>query len=148
LLTPTDPEGQEVDGGVTPAVQVGQRYYQLTHDYLVPSLRDWLTRKQKETRRGRAELRLAERAALWGSRPENRHLPAWWEWADIRLCTRPRAWAPTQKRMMRRADRFYLLRGALLALGLALLALGAWWANGALRARFLVDKLLAAKAAD
>lgn len=24
-------------------------YFQLTHDYLVPSLRDWLTRKQKET---------------------------------------------------------------------------------------------------
>ena len=34
-------------------------YYQLTHDYLVHSLRDWLTRKQRETRRGRAELRLA-----------------------------------------------------------------------------------------
>jgi hypothetical protein len=33
-------------------------------------------RKQKETRRGRAELRLAERAALWASKPENRHLPA------------------------------------------------------------------------
>ena len=40
------------------------RYYQLTHDYLVHSLRDWLTRKQRETRRGRAELRLAERSAL------------------------------------------------------------------------------------
>ena len=35
----------------------------------MPSLRDWLTRKQRETRRGRAELRLAERAALWGGRP-------------------------------------------------------------------------------
>ena len=45
-------------------LEEGQRYYQLTHDYLVPSLRKWLTRKQKETRRGRAELRLAERAAL------------------------------------------------------------------------------------
>ncbi len=39
------------------------RHYQLTHDYLVHSLRDWLTRKQRETRRGRAALRLAERAA-------------------------------------------------------------------------------------
>src|SRR5262249_52704415 len=47
------------------------RYYQLTHDYLVHSLRDWLTRKQRETRRGRAELRLAERAALWNNKPEN-----------------------------------------------------------------------------
>ena len=63
-------------------------YYQLTHDYLVPSLRDWLTRKQRETRRGRAELRLAERAALWNAKPENRHLPSLWEWANIRLLTR------------------------------------------------------------
>ena len=48
--------------------QAGRKYYQLTHDYLVPSLRDWLTRKQKETRRGRAELLLADRAAVWNAR--------------------------------------------------------------------------------
>ena len=66
----------------------GERYYQLTHDYLVHSLRDWLTRKQRETRRGRAELRLAERAALWNAKPENRHLPSVLEWANIRLLTR------------------------------------------------------------
>jgi len=47
-----------------------------SHDYLVHSLRDWLTRKQRETRRGRAELRLAERAALWSAKPENRRLPS------------------------------------------------------------------------
>ena len=58
LITPTDPEGAAGEG--TPA-HGGGRYYQLTHDYLVHSLRDWLTRKQRETRRGRAELRLAER---------------------------------------------------------------------------------------
>ena len=55
-------------------------YYQLTHDYLVPSLRDWLTRKQKETRHGRAELLLADRAAVWNARPENRQLPSLWQW--------------------------------------------------------------------
>ncbi len=64
------------------------QYYQLTHDYLVPSLRDWLTRKLRETRRGRAELRLAERTALWSGQPENRFLPPWWEWLALRLLTR------------------------------------------------------------
>src|SRR5262249_44718267 len=55
-----DPEGKDdADRSTGPA---GARYYQLTHDYLVPSLRDWLTRKQKETRRGRAG-----RAAAGGS---------------------------------------------------------------------------------
>ena len=62
LITPTDPEGSTGEG--QPARLVGQGYYQLTHDYLVHSLRDWLTRKQRETRRGRAELRLAERRRL------------------------------------------------------------------------------------
>ena len=56
------------------AVDVGQKYYQLTHDYLVHSLRDWLTRKQRETRRGRAELRLADRAGP--VEPEAREPPS------------------------------------------------------------------------
>ena len=66
LITPTEPE--EAEAGVaepTPAT-ADRRFYQLTHDYLVPSLRDWLTRKQKETRRGRAQLRLEERSAHVG----------------------------------------------------------------------------------
>ena len=61
LITPTDPEGHDSQSKSDSNTQ----YYQLTHDYLVPSLREWLTRKQKETRRGRAELKLAERTALW-----------------------------------------------------------------------------------
>ena len=60
LITPTDPT---VPAMRQPTASPGRRYYQLTHDYLVHSLRDWLTRKQRETRRGRAELRLAERSA-------------------------------------------------------------------------------------
>ena len=81
LITPTDPEGS-VGRGAARDRPDGQRYYQLTHDYLVHSLRDWLTRKQRETRRGRAELRLAERAAIWDAKPENRHLPSVPEWAE------------------------------------------------------------------
>ncbi len=69
LITPTDPEGKEGAEDSASQAQPGEKYYQLTHDYLVPSLRDWLTRKQKETRRGRAELLLADRAAVWNARP-------------------------------------------------------------------------------
>src|SRR5262249_46819797 len=78
LLTPTDPEGKEEADPST--VQSGAKYYQLTHDYLVPSLWDWLSRKQKETRRGRAELLLADRATVWNARPENRQLPSLLQW--------------------------------------------------------------------
>jgi formylglycine-generating enzyme required for sulfatase activity len=114
LVTPTDPEGAEAEAGPGRDAAGGQ-FFQLTHDYLVPSLRDWLTRKQKETRRGRAELRLAERAALWTAKPENRHLPAWWEWLNIRLFTRRRDWTPPQQQMMRKAGRYHAVRGMALA---------------------------------
>jgi formylglycine-generating enzyme required for sulfatase activity len=120
LITPTEPAGSNSEGQPG-AGAAGERYYQLTHDYLLHSLREWLTRKQKETRRGRAELRLAERAASWAARPETRHLPAWWEWVNIRLFTRKRDWTPPQRRMMRRAARHHLVRGGLLAVAVAAL---------------------------
>ena len=67
---------------------LASRYYQLTHDYLVHSLRDWLTRKQKETKRGRAELLLADRAGVWNARPEQRRIcPPWLQWLNIRWWT-------------------------------------------------------------
>jgi eukaryotic-like serine/threonine-protein kinase len=122
LITPTDPEGVASEEwrvkGEEPAgsseLQTTHHpppatlYYQLTHDYLVPSLREWLTRKQKETRRGRAELKLAERAALWQAKPEKRHLPSLWEWAGIRLLTDGKKWTEPQRRMMRKAGRIHL----------------------------------------
>jgi serine/threonine protein kinase/formylglycine-generating enzyme required for sulfatase activity len=104
LITPTDPEG--FGEGRAPAPP-GGRYYQLTHDYLVHSLRDWLTRKQRETRRGRAELRLAELAALWSARSETRFLPSAPEWCRIRALTRPKDWTEPERRMMRRAGRLH-----------------------------------------
>jgi hypothetical protein len=112
LITPTDPEGKD-DAGPSTA-QTGARCYQLTHDYLVPSLRDWLTRKQKETRRGRAELLLADRAAAWNARPENRQLPSLMEWFQIRRLTQEKNWTPQQKRMMRKAAWYH--RGVLVCL--------------------------------
>ena len=70
LITPTDPEGESLSNSARHS-SLSTRYYQLTHDYLVPSLREWLTRKQRETRKGRAELRLTERAAIWSEKREN-----------------------------------------------------------------------------
>jgi serine/threonine protein kinase/formylglycine-generating enzyme required for sulfatase activity len=148
LITPTDPEGREAEGDSTPQAQPGQKYYQLTHDYLVHSLRDWLTRKQKETRRGRAELRLAERAALWAAKRENRHLPAWWEWLDIRLLTRQKDWNEPQRQMMRQATRYHVMRGVAVAAILALLSWGSYEGYGTFQAQALRDRLLNADTND
>ena len=78
-------------------------YYQLTHDFLVPVLRDWLHRTQKKTARGRAELRLAERSAAWKAKQEPRNLPAWWEAISIWCFTSTKAWTELQSAMMRAA---------------------------------------------
>ena len=118
LITPTDPEGKEEAS--RSSMKAGEKYYQLTHDYLVHSLRDWLTRKQKETRRGRAELRLADRAAVWNAKPENRRLPYCWEYIDIRLLTRKRDWRKPQRNMMRAALRHHAFAGELAWLAAAL----------------------------
>jgi formylglycine-generating enzyme required for sulfatase activity len=147
LITPADPEGDDA--------RPGPQCYQLAHDYLVPALRQWLTRKQQETRCGRAELRLAERAALWQARPERRHLPSLLEWAGIRLWTRRQDWTEPQRRMMRRAGRHYALRGlALAGLLLAVSVAGLWlWRRAeeqrrADRAEHLVAQLLVADMAQ
>ncbi len=111
-------------------------------------MRNWLTRKQRQTRKGRAELRLEERSALWNAKPENRHLPSVWEWANIRLLTTRKNWTKPQKTMMKRAGRVHVLRG----LGLAVLIALVTWAGvegyGTVRASSLVESLKTASTAD
>jgi formylglycine-generating enzyme required for sulfatase activity len=162
LITPT--ESEEIEEGASrerqrPVESAGAvpvadapgspgttHYYQLTHDYLVPALRQWLTRKQRETRRGRAELRLAERTSLWSTRPQSRYLPAWWEWANILLFTRQKSWKVPERQMMHTATRKYLLQAGALII---LLALTVWAVRavmeGPVKAAGLVDQLASAE---
>jgi serine/threonine protein kinase/formylglycine-generating enzyme required for sulfatase activity len=157
LVTPTTaeqfPPGDDANSP-TPARPAGQ-YYRLTHDYLVPAIRDWLTQKQRETNRGRAELRLADRTALWQARPEARYLPAWWEWADIFLFTRRKNWTLHERKMMAKASRYHGSRAAALAVTLAFLLLIGLGVRSHLRqkdkesyAHALVERLLDADVAN
>ena len=149
LISPIEPEGSEsssiyleilkCDGQTK--TQEGERFFLLTHDYLVPSIREWLTRKQKETRRGRAELRLVDRSSLWNAKPENRHLPSLLEWTNIGLLTKKKDWTEPQRKMMRRAGRVHGLRGLGLAVLIALVSWGGMEGYGRLRASALVESL-------
>jgi serine/threonine protein kinase/formylglycine-generating enzyme required for sulfatase activity len=140
LITPTDTEGADAED--KPAQQ--GRYYQLTHDYLVPSLKDWLTRKQKETRRGRAELLLADCASVWAARQENRQLPSLWQWCSIRGLTQKKNWTLPQRKMMSKAGRYHMLRGATVAAILLLAGLVGWEGFGRMKAHNLRDRVLEA----
>ena len=151
LISPIEPEGSESDGQTR--TQVGEKFFLLTHDYLVPSIREWLTRKQKETRTGRAELRLAERSALWNAKPENRFLASFWEWVTIGLLTRKKDWTEPQRKMMRRAGRVHGLRTLATVLVLAGLGISGLSinirigeANQETQAQGLVQRLLDADA--
>jgi formylglycine-generating enzyme required for sulfatase activity len=161
LLTPTDPEAIEASRGdkrlgLSPSEQPATqgacghegKYYQLTHDYLVPSLRDWLTRKEKETRRGRAQLLLADRAAVWNARPEKRQLPSLWQWLQIRWLTSKKNWALPQRKMMRKATRLHVVRGLVVAVCLTLLGFAGWEGFGQMKAQTLRNRLLEATTTD
>ena len=136
LITPVDTtdtqaiatNNHEAPSAITPVASTTQ--YQLTHDYLVPSLRDWLTCKQRETRKGRAELKLAERAAIWTQKQENKQLPTVSEWLGIRALTDSKKWTVYERSMMIRAGRKHgVFWGGLLLLTLFLGFLGIWKNN-------------------
>jgi hypothetical protein len=145
LISPCDPEKGVSDStlvhGPAPAASplpLASRSFQLTHDYLVPSLRKWLTQPQTATARGRAGLLLEDRASVWSRRPERRYLPTPLEWARITLTTRHSDWTPDQARMMTSAFRYYgtvlvvagLLTGAMAAAGVRV---GVWYEGGAVQ---------------
>ncbi|MBX3444034.1 MAG: SUMF1/EgtB/PvdO family nonheme iron enzyme [Planctomyces sp.] len=117
LITPVESPGDSQDGRTaSPAEQ-----YQLTHDYLVRALRQWLAGKQNETRQGRAELRLAERTMLWTNHRERKQLPSLAEWLSILLHVPRPSWNEPQQAMMRQATRHHLQR--LAVVGCTILAL-------------------------
>ncbi len=119
----------------------GGRLYQLTHDYLVPPLREWLTRKQRATWRGRAEIRLAERAAQWSRYRQDRFLPSPLEYVRIVLGVSPRHRRPEEHALMRAATRHYAARvGVLLALA-GLLGWAVWSAYGRQQAARVVETI-------
>ena len=140
LVSPADSETLDATSDAT-----GSMKYQLTHDYLVPSLRSWLTRKQKATRRGRAELRLADFASLWAAKPESRRLPSLFEYLQICFYTSPRIWNDSQREMMRAAGRLHGLRWMAALIIIAAIAFVGYESYGRSRANALREELYSAE---
>jgi serine/threonine protein kinase len=136
LVTPVDHKAIE---------QGGEAHYQLAHDFLVPALRQWLAAKQRETRSGRAELLLEERAALWGERREPKQLPSLLEWLSISALTARDRWDQSERAVMRTAGRRYLARGAVVTLLMAIAVGTIAWSYGAYQGDALVQRLLVAE---
>ncbi len=111
LIVQTEPDRSKVDGSENmPAT--GPKHYQLTHDYLVPSIRNWLERDRKKTWRGRAELKLAELSGQWKTEHAARFLPSLADYAKIKLGVPPKKQTERQKAFMKSAGQMHLLRSA------------------------------------
>ncbi len=143
LVTPVEP----ADGNpptASEAIESVPKFYQLTHDYLIPDLREWLYRHQQGTIRGRAELRLQEFAAVWAGARNAQVLPTVGEWLVIRLLTRSKRWTATERQLMHtcavRHARRLLVAGMLL---LGLLGFASWQLLE-MKAHAWVEKLQAA----
>lgn len=125
LLTPATSSQEDTSGQASDSTSshqfASEPTYQLTHDFLVPSIRAWLANELRETRRGRARLLLQEQSELWNSRPSNRALPSLLEWIWLRALTRRTEWTRSQARMMQAARRRLLrqaaIAGAILLIG-------------------------------
>lgn len=146
LITPIDLDNP--DAGEAPEGASTSRFYQLTHDYLIPSLRTWLTHKQQQTLHGRAELVLQDQASIWQSRPENRQLPTLLQWLQIVLLTDSRKYSPGEQKMMRRATRYHLFRALLLTGAMTVVGLAGYQIFCWSRANSLYDGLMSASTAE
>lgn len=112
-----------VIGKIDPVEGDREDRYQLTHDFLVPSIRTLLEREQRKTRRGRAHLELARATELWSEVRERKMLPSLPTWLRIRLFTRSHRWSEQEQRLMKTAGRLYLFGTAAAAAVLLLLVL-------------------------
>ena len=122
LITPTtaetDPASAETSAGSGPC------FYQLTHDFLVPALRSWLTQQRRETASGRARLRMEELSQLWKRKPEHRYLPGGLEFLRLSLLAPAATRSRDEAKMMRTATRYYSFRWGLAAVAVGLMLLG------------------------
>jgi serine/threonine protein kinase/formylglycine-generating enzyme required for sulfatase activity len=128
LITPTSssPTSQKSSTGSS----VGDPAYQLAHDYLVPTTREWLALHQSETRAGRVREQLREIANAWSAKPSNKRLPSFPEWLSIRWFTSSSRWTESERQMMQRSDR-RIARNALLSIvGIGLVAALSLWTLG------------------
>lgn len=120
---------------ITPVEDEATPTYQLTHDFLVPGLREWLTLKRRETWRGQATLCLEERAVQWSPTKDARFLPSLGEYLRIvaslaasKVTRTPRdSLTPGQRSLLRTAFRWHAKRTGLVMLIFLTVVVGAFW---------------------
>ena len=116
--------------------------YGLAHDYLVPSIRRWLDSRKMGTRAGRAELKLRDSVAQWGSTRNRRYLPNAIEWWQISLFSDRSRWSEEERDLMKIGAGRAAFQGIAAALVGFMLIVTAFEMNGQFAARALFSKIM------
>ncbi len=136
LISPVD---SPASGVSVETIESDDRSYQLSHDFLVGSLRDWLTKKQRETLRGRAQLVLAERSEMWAAKKEDQQLPSLLEWARIAWWTKPAERSNREQQVMRAATLRHTRNLLTSTLMMVAMSAAAWWFRSEMNRRHQND---------
>lgn len=153
LITPTDPSGAAINPAIESALDEGSstkssRYFQLTHDFLVPAIRTWLEQNLQLTRRGRAAMQLSDHAQVWNSRRRKQHLPSWIEWMRFSTLTSASQRNDAEKRLMGAATKRHLMRTTAALMVFAACALGGYSWYQVNKTQSLVEQLVTANVSD
>ncbi|MBL8820191.1 MAG: protein kinase [Planctomyces sp.] len=121
-----------------------QSAWQLSHDFLVPSVREWVTVTQNQSIRGRLHHRISEQARYWSFDQDVRHLPGGLEWMLVRYFVSGKSLSFSEAALLKAADRRMTGKIAVFA-GLVLVAAITWKQfQRASETRFLVSQLATA----
>mgnify|MGYP003667325577 CR=1 FL=1 len=129
--------------------------YQLTHDFLIAPIRQWIEYRNRSTKKGKARLRLEEFSDLYRVRPLPQSLPTLGEYLTIRRYTDLHRCNAPQQKMMKAAKKRHLTNVALWSLAimtlLTIVFSGYQWLhhrNEVNASRMAMERLLDAKMND
>ncbi len=133
LISAVDPVQKQGEGSsrnFQEPAESQSRYYQLTHDFLVPSVRSWLEEADRQTAAGRAQLRLQTLAESYGHTGDKRFLPTVLEFLSILRHVSLRKCDPGMRSVYRMALLRFLgqasVAALILVIGIGLLSLSRW----------------------
>ena len=98
--------------------------YQLTHDYLVPSIRSWIEMRDAASRRGRRRLALRRAARNWSVGRQQRLLGGPLRWLGWRFGTKSSEWSEVEREFMSRTRQRVIGQGIAAVAAIVILALG------------------------
>ncbi len=113
--------------------------YQLTHDFWVAEVRNWLRRHDRSTTKGRAAIDLLERSERWHAAPNERNLAGPIDCLRFGFLTRPEN--DEQRRFVRASAMRQLKIDTAVITVLALLAGSFWWTIKSVEARAIAERV-------